>query len=170
MQHCSQEPCTCAHALEEVQETPCSDWYFFGNTSCKYILQGLSPSPCFEPCILPCCLVNKNTHYFLHVSFHLNRQSLTLTQMMMWLNMVALKWWSLQFANNDTSWSNNFLIIFHSIWFQKLLLWNQQVMKIGLSLWNYGRLPKKWYVLPKNELLLSTLYFATPLTCILYEM
>ena len=42
-------------------------------------------------CILPCCLVNKDTHYFLHMSFHLNRQSSTLTQMMMWLNMVALK-------------------------------------------------------------------------------
>ena len=42
-------------------------------------------------CILPCCLVNKNTHYFLHMPFHLNRQSSTLTQMMMWLNMVALK-------------------------------------------------------------------------------
>jgi len=36
-----------------------------------------------------------------------------------------------------------------------------------VELW---KTPKKWYVLPKNELLLSTLYFATPLTCILYEM
>ena len=45
---------------------------------------------------------------------------------------------------------------FPLIWLQKLLLSNQQVMISGWTLQNHGRIPTKWYSIPKIPT--STLY------------
>ena len=50
---------------------------------------------------------------FLYI-FNLNRQSLMLTQFRQ-LRKLVLRWWSLRFANNVTSWRRNFSILFHYI-------------------------------------------------------
>ena len=64
--------------------------------------------------------------------------------------MVVWRCWNLLFANNDTSWRKNYLILFLYIWFAKLLLSKWWMISSGLNLWNHGRLPKRWYFFTKN--------------------
>ena len=56
--------------------------------------------------------------------------------------MVVWRWWNLLFANNDTSWRKNSLILFLYIWFTKLLQSKWWMINNGLNLWNHGRLQK----------------------------
>ena len=83
------------------------------------------------------------------------------------------KWlyWNDEDCNSPTTTPverKNILILFHCIKLPKLHLWNRQLMKTGLNLWNHGRLPRKWY---ENQLLRCTWYFGTwVITWIVYIM
>ena len=88
------------------------------------------------------------------------------------LKKVVLRWWSRLFANNDTDWRRNTLILFHCIQLGRLLLWNVWIINSGLILWKHGWIPEKWLVSssqPNSCLVYATLARAL-ITCKLYLM
>jgi len=83
--------------------------------------------------------------YFLYMFFHLNKQSSTLTQMMLSLKMVAFKWWRLQFAKSDTGWRKNFFDPFPLHLVPKTSPVKSTSNGEWIALVEMWKNPKKWY-------------------------